>query len=216
MNLHVRYSPTRSMRGFTLMELMAVIAIMITLAALTMVGFKSAQVTAARNRTSAFHKSISVGLEQYFQDAGEYPTPRDTSTETNIQGKRYIVGPAKMLYQVLSSDGDDQIVLGQPRFGASDGQWNSEESKYIRMTDMPKELKMRTNDGIFLIDGFNKPFQYTKGPDRPIPGQPPAVPNTMNTTFDLWSFAEADKNTTNVSIANKRDINISGKWIKNW
>lgn len=198
------------------MELMAVIAIMVTLAALTMVGFKSAQITASRNRTSAFHKSISVGLEQYFQDAGEYPTPRDPTSQTSIQGKRFIVGPAKMLYQVLSSDGDDQIVLGQSRFGPSDGQWSTEESKYIRMTDMPKEMKLQTQDGFFLVDGFNKPFQYMKGPDRPRPGQPPPTPNTMNTTFDLWSYAESEINTTETSLGAKRDIKISGKWIKNW
>ena len=105
--------------GFTLMELMTVVAIIAVLASLTIVGFKSAQVSASRNRTATFHAAIKSGLEQYFSDNGEYPTPKDTAGVDTFQGRRVIAGPSKMLYQALSGDGDSESVLGSPKLGPS-------------------------------------------------------------------------------------------------
>lgn len=204
------------MAGFTLMELMAVVAIMATLAALTLVGFKAAQVTAARNRTAAFHRAIISGLEQYFTDNGEYPTPKDGNATGSFQGKQFVVGGAKMLYQAMSGDGDDEIVLGKAKFGASDGKVVGDEVKVVKLTEMPREMQMNSDKGWILVDGFNHPFQYTKGPDRPRPGQPAPAKVSMNTTYDLWSFAESETNTTAVDLGSKENPKMSGKWIKNW
>ena len=163
----------RRLSGFTLIELMTVVAIMAVLASLTIVGFRVAQTTAARNRTAAFHSAIKSGLEQYFGENGEYPTPSDTSSSGQFQGKTYIIGPAIMLYQVLSGDGDSGIVLGSSKLGASDGEVTANEVEYITLTDMPREMVRSYENQWIVIDGFNLPFQYTKGPARARPGQQP-------------------------------------------
>jgi hypothetical protein len=108
------------------------------------------------------------------------------------------------------------IQLGSPQFGASDGQFSTIEAAAAKITDIPTPMKMLSDSGWVLVDGFNQPFQYTKGPDRPRPGDPPTPPTTMNVTYDLWSYAESKDNTTAVDLGSKQNIKISGRWIKNW
>ncbi len=216
MKSHTFVSTGYPPRGFTLMELMAVVAIMATLAALTMVGFRHAQTTAARNRTAAFHRAIISGLEAYNNDFGEFPTPKNPMDTANFAGRTIVSGGAAMLYQALSGDGNDQIVLGSSGSTPSDGSVSAQEVQYVKMADMPREMIMETGNSWVLIDGFNRPFQYTKGPDRPRPGQPQSAPETMNPTYDLWSFAESDNFPQTVSLSEKRDTKLSAKWIKNW
>lgn len=211
------HTSRRLSKGFTLMELMAVVAIMATLAALTMVGFRHAQTTAARNRTAAFHRAIISGLEQYSNDFGEYPTPRNTSAVGNFGGKQIPSGGAAMLYQALSGDGNDQILLGTSNASQSDGEVSAVEVQYVKLTDMPREMVLQADQNMWVLaDGFNHPFQYTKGPDKPRPGQPQSAPTTMNPTYDLWSFAESENFPSNPGLSEKRDVKQSAKWIKNW
>ena len=202
--------------GFTLMELMAVVAIMATLAALTMVGFRHAQTTASRNRTAAFHRAIISGLEAYNNDFGEFPTPKNPMEMSNFAGRSIVSGGAAMLYQALSGDGNDQIVLGTSGATQSNGEVSAQEVQFVKMTDMPREMVMQAGESWVLIDGFNRPFQYTKGPDKARPGQAQSAPETMNPTYDLWSFAESDNFPNNVGLSEKRDTKLSAKWIKNW
>jgi len=217
MKVHFFAKSRQLPRGFTLMELMAVVAIMATLAALTMVGFRHAQTTAARNRTSAFHRAIISGLEQYNNDFGEYPTPKNPMTIGNFAGKQIVAGGSAMLYQALTGDGNDQIVLGTSGATPSDGEVSAKEVQYTKMTDMPREMIMQAGDDMWVLtDGFNRPFQYTKGPDKARPGQAQTAAETMNPTYDLWSFAESESFPTNVGLSEKRDTKTSAKWIKNW
>ncbi len=213
--LDTSYGRRRAQSGFTLLELMAVIAIIATLAALTLVGFKSAQTTASRNRTAAFHRAIQSGLEQYFNDNGEYPTPKDSTNEGNFQGKSYKTGGARMLYQALSGDGSDAIMLSSAGT-ASDGKVSGDvEIANVKLTEMPREMRVESDNGWVLVDGFNHPFQYTKGPDRSRTGEAQGSKTTMNATYDLWSYAESDQ-TTQTDLSAKQDPKISAKWIKNW
>ena len=198
------------------MELMTVVAIIAVLASLTIVGFKSAHTSASRNRTATFHAAIKSGLEQYFSDNGEYPTPRDTLGMDTFQGRRVVAGPSKMLYQALSGDGDSEIVLGNSKLGASDGKVDGIEVNYVKLLEMPVEMKRPATNGWVLVDGFNNPFQDTTGPDRPRPGQPPPPQNSMNATYDLWSFGDSQGDLTQTDLGSKQNSNISAKWIKNW
>ena len=74
------------------------------------------------------------------------------------------------------------------------------------MTDMPKDIWLLVNGRYYMVDGFRKPFQYTKG------GQPDAV----NPTYDLWSFGQDESNTQQVSVAMKTNPQVNSKWIINW
>lgn len=205
----------RRARGFTLLELLIVISIIALLASLTLMGFRHASITSSRNRTSAFHRTIVSSLENYKADNGEFPEPRNAAQETKFGTASYGIGGALMLYQALSGDGDSEVT-GSSSGAASNGKVDDAELPNIYWKEMPKEVILKTANGYLLVDAFGHPFQYTY-PSRPkqaAQGTPST--NTVNTNYDLWSYAEDDKNTSQNSLSAKQDTKISGKWIKNW
>ncbi len=205
----------RSARGFTLIELMVVIAIMAMLAAFTLMGFRYANNAAKRNLTMSFKTAIEGGLERYFTDNGEYPEPDDSIQMAEFNGKNYPTGGALMLYQALSGDGSDEIKTAAGGTKPSDGQWTTAEVGEMKMNEMPRELWKRTSNGYIVVDGYGHPFQYTKGPVATRPGAAPAASVSINNTYDLWSFGEDESNTQRVDLNTKRGEQ-SAKWIKNW
>jgi type II secretory pathway pseudopilin PulG len=199
-----------------MLELIVVIAIMSILASLTFMGFKHAQIQAARNRTSATHRAIISALERYQADFGEYPTATDGVDKMPFGQTNYRIGGAAMLYQALSGDGTTSINAQGAKSTPSDGLVDDTELPNVKLDEMPKEIWIKTNKGYLMIDGFGRPFQYDEGPPRVVQGQPITQNiTTINATYDLWSFAE-DENGGNFDISSKRNNSISAKWIKNW
>jgi len=210
-------STRRLVGGFTLIELLVVIAIMGLLASLTLMGFRHAQIQSSRNRTSNFHRAIMSGLESYHSDYGEYPEPVGLGESMEFGQSKYFIGGSLMLYQALSGDGTSEIKLASGGGSASNGILETEELARIKMTEMPKEIWLKTSKGFLMVDGFGRPFQYTPGPAKPAPNEPiRANTTTVNSTYDLWSYAETETGTNKVTLADKQDPAISGKWIKNW
>ena len=202
------------------MELMVVIAIMGLLATLTLMGFRFAQITAMRNRSTAFLKGISSGLENYHHEFGEYPRAKKSSQTSDFGSKSYNVGGALMLYQALSGDGDSDIDIAGGGTGASNGRVEGVEVSRVMFKDMPNELVKRDTAGYIVADGFGHPFQY-QAPNPANKAQygtaSTTVNNeTVNTTFDLWSYGEDDQHTNQNSLEAKKSESISAKWIKNW
>ncbi len=210
----------RRRAGFTLMELMVVIAIMALLATLTLMGFRYAQITAMRNRTTAFMKGISSSLENYHHEFGEYPRAKKAAQTTQFGGKSYNVGGSLMLYQALSGDGDSDIDIATGSLGASNGKVEGAEISRVMFKEMPVEMVRRDPTGYLLVDGFGHPFQY----EAPNPANKASYGTTstkidnetVNTTFDLWSYGEDDEHTNQTSLNAKRSDTVSAKWIKNW
>ncbi|MDB6139607.1 MAG: hypothetical protein JWO94_2679 [Verrucomicrobiaceae bacterium] len=206
--------------GFTLMELMVVIAIMALLATLTLMGFRYAQVTAMRNRSTAFLKGITSALENYKSEFGEYPRPKKAAQTSVFGQKTYNVGGALMLYQALSGDGDSEIDIAGGNLGASNGRVEGPEVSRVMFKEMPTELWKKDPTGYVTVDGFGHPFQYA-APNPSIKAQYGAssksVDNeTINSTYDLWSFGEDDAHTTEISVDARKMDAVSAKWIKNW
>ncbi len=208
-------------RGFTLIELMVVIGIMALLASLTFMGFQHAQMSASRSKTESFLTGIKSGLEAYNTDFGEYPEPRGDAT-AKFGPVNYHIGGAMMLYQALSGDGTSEMKLSSGGGKPSNGKVEDDELPNVKFSDMPKDMWKRTSDGYMLMDGFGKPFQYTKfvnpsGGSKTATGQ--AVKNsdtTMNKTYDLWSYGGDESHADKIDTGSKKDIKMSGKWIKNW
>lgn len=67
------YSTRRSVRGFTLVELMIVIAIMTLLTAIIMVDFVQTRGSARDGKRVSDLAQIQLTLEQYFDRCGQYP-----------------------------------------------------------------------------------------------------------------------------------------------
>lgn len=195
----------RSVRAFTLIELLVVIAIMAILAALTLGVYSYATKGAARNRTTALHRGIISGLESYNSEYGEYPEPKNPDDTEDFNNKTYKTGGAKMLYQALSGDGTNEIVIGTGASTTSDGNWTAEEK--MLLAEMPREMyTLAGTNRYMLLDGFGHPFQYTKG----------GTQDALNPTFDLWSYGEDEANTQATDQTTKRDAKLSAKWIKNF
>ena len=60
-------------RGFTLVELMIVVAVIAILATLALTGFRTAQASARDTQRQQNVKGVQVALECYFSENGEYP-----------------------------------------------------------------------------------------------------------------------------------------------
>lgn len=208
--------------GFTLLELLVVITIIALLFALTIGGFTYAQRSAARSRTTVGMKAMTSALERYRNEFGEFPAPQNPGDTISVGDKVYEVGGATMLYQALSGDGYDNILIASAPEGdpKSNGSLEETESKNVMLTDMPKELWINRNDRYFMADGFGKPYQYVKAAQATSStgGTPPQAV-TINSTYDLWSYSEDEENTSARSIDTKdpgplKDASL--KWIKNW
>ncbi len=197
---------TRFRSGFTLIELLVVIAIIALLASLTIGAFNYATTAAARNRTSATQAALMAGLEKYYTDFGEFPMPSAPDSTERFNNATYKAGGAEMLYQAMSGDGTSAIQLASGGGRGSNGIIDDDEVRNMMMPDMPKEMWLQIGGRYYVIDGFRRPFQYTKG----------GLPNAINPTYDLWSYGQDEQSTQDDSIASKGNPQITAKWITNW
>jgi hypothetical protein len=141
-----------------------------------------------------------------------------------LPGKSYDTSGAACLYQALSGDGYDQLkgVTGSAEGetpGSSDGKTEGVEIQNITLKEMPQSMFIRRDSTFMLVDGFGRPFQYVKAsPVTTTPGGAgdAADVETVNSTYDLWSYAEDEVNTQSTSSDALEDPSIALKWIKNW
>jgi prepilin-type N-terminal cleavage/methylation domain-containing protein len=197
--------------GFTLMELLIVIGIIALLAVLVIRG-GGEPASSKRRVTVSTMETIHVALERYHSEFGEYPEPVSPDETVEVMpGKTYRIGAAKCLYQALRGDGYDAIKgaggieKDKPQ---SDGQVSVEEAKQAVLRDMPPGMWRKVGGSYILVDAFGRPFQYIKADSE--------KKNTINTTYDLWSFAEDDKNILSQSKDTESKPGLDATWIKNW
>jgi general secretion pathway protein G len=152
----------RCYTGFTLIELVVVIAIIVILVGLVLTTVGYVQKNAARSRASTEIAAMSAALESYKADNGVYP-----SNNNGTLG-------AHALYQGLSGDGNDAIG----GTSASTGTPGSSGKSYMALK--PNMLHPNPPDATTrVIDPFGNDYNYI-------------APGTNNTaTFDLWSTANS-------------------------
>jgi type II secretory pathway pseudopilin PulG len=219
------HAPRRSRSaGFTLVELITVVSVIVLLFALVAGAYTYADKSAKRNRTEVSIRAIRSALENYREKFGAYPQPSNPTESVPIADKTYIAGGGACLYQALSGDGFNQIEgadgLGNP---SSDGQVDENEAANVTMTDMPREMWTSNKSTLYyMVDGFGHPIRYIKAAptQSSVPGQPPPQATTINlSTYDIWSYGEDIKNITSTGIDTQNDTTLareSSKWIKNW
>lgn len=207
----------RRASGFTLVEMMIVISLIVVLAALTLGGYNYAVRGAKRRTTEATMTAITSSLERYFEKFGEYPEPAGQDELIQIMpGKTYNVSGARCLYQALRGDGYDAIKgAGNSASGGSapsDGNFDEVEIQNVMFKDMPPTMWRKLNGVYFMADGFSNPFQYIKA--SAASGGNAVI--TINSTYDLWSYGEDVLNTSAKSSDTAANTALSVKWIKNW
>ena len=224
--------------AFTLIELLAVMAIILVLAALIINIAGSAQYNSAKARATSEISAMSTALESYKADNGAYPSESTTvnggspTTEVlDAQDSSY-TDPSKY---VEASEFLYQALAGYTLSGSSgssgttgNGQTFSVSKRYINFR--PDQLHATgsatvaspTSPYMYIIDPFGFSYGYsTVYAATQAANQASSQPSTTtatkgyNPTFDLWStagYASGGKSTP----SNLGSSSISSLWIKNW
>lgn len=206
--MKIRHTSIRA-HGFTLLQMVIVVAIIAMLAALVIAGGSGAPRSAKRRATEASLSAIQSALDRYFSLHGEYPEPANAEeAAVFLPGKSGRIGAARCLYQALTGDGTDAIVGAEEPATASDGVVDASELRHVVFNDMPSAMRGKVGGSHLLIDGFRWPFQYVKADVE--------KKKTLNTTYDLWSFGGDDKSLAATSKQTEADPALGAAWIRNW
>ena len=188
--IHVPASSSiRRKAGFTLIEPLTVIAIIVMLAAITLGILNMAQKKGAKATTEAQMELLKTGLERYEKEYAEFPEPIDNTGEGS--------GGAEALYQALAGDGTDAFVTGSESPTASTGEIGSSGSIFLPELDPKNPKHGMVNDQYQVVDPFGQRWRYRiflKDDDD----------KTNNRTFDLWSTYDGPEKDN------------EARWIKNW
>lgn len=164
-----------------------------------------------RRVTDSTRTAIEAYLERYFAIHGCFPQPADPEETAEISpGVICRIGGAKCLYQALRGDGSDAIVTNDKTISAttSDGNFETAEIQRCIFKDMPSFMCRKVGNSFILVDGYGRPFQYIKAD--------PEKKNTVNSTYDLWSYGDDETNLRATSKDTEADPAVGAKWIKNW
>ncbi|MEC5126575.1 prepilin-type N-terminal cleavage/methylation domain-containing protein [Verrucomicrobiales bacterium BCK34] len=172
-------------QGFSLIELMVVVAIMVVLAGLLIGSLPGIQTKINRGKVEAFIAELESGLSRYQIDNGAYPQNPPTGTSADARDSSGIEG-AKVLYKHLSGDWGET--------GSAVDDKNKDEKIYVNKLDYEgnksaKEPRAISIGGAFMVvDSYGNPIRYL--------AQPPNIKaderKTYNPTYDIWSIADAD------------------------
>lgn len=163
-----------------------------------------------RRSSEATMQMVEASLGRYFDFYGAYPEPAKPNEPIEIEsGVLLHVGGAKCLYQALTGDGNDAIkgVSGEAAT-SSNGTLENEERKRIMFKDMPSSMRSKVGNSYIIVDGYGRPFQYIKAD--------PEKKDTINSTYDLWSYGDDDTNLRATSKDTEANPALGAKWIKNW
>ncbi len=180
--------------GFTILELLVVISIILVLAGLVLATSAYVWKKGARSRTEAEIAAISAGLESYKADNGIYPTTSATDSlkanaEGNPSSSKY-VDAGKDLYIRISGDSD-----GNPT--------TADTAKNYMASLKPNMLSPAPpGPNTYIKDPFGNCYGYST-----VKALAPTGSDGYNPTFDLWS-------TSGTSTPNNPPD--QSEWIKNW
>ena len=181
----------RTKRGFTLMELMVVMAIILVLAAIAISGYSWYKRKTAENRTALLVKSLENALEQYRSDTNTIP---EESSDDD--------GSTSVLYSALYGDGlGSDGIAGTADAQAPDGEVDDGATVYLDILDPSLVGTKRNVDEIsgdyVIIDAWQRPMRY-RGPGN------------ENPDFDIWSLGFDGKGYPDGTDKEQEDD------IKNW
>ena len=217
----------RSLRpraAFTLIEVLTVVAIVAMLSAMGFAGIRFAQNKSRQSDTIALLWDIGKSIQGYYDDQGNYPRPAMEEEETQIEGTSWKIGGSRMLYQVLSGDGNDAIKGGEKMSTGQPASSKTEEDPdagkvYMDTIVAPtrqqiedkKKLKLveaAGDTGYYVIDSWRHPLQYQIA-ERDKNG---VVTNDIKmhsaSNYELWSYGIVKKP--------EEGEEAQAKWISNW
>lgn len=152
---------THQQRGFTLIEILVVMTIILLLAGLTIGGLQYVKTKRDNNRAEIQINLLSRAIEEYNLDNGDYPGDEDAGGTSGED-------QSNMLFQALYYDG----------FMAED---DGSASIYLSELD-PENDSQKWLDGTgastIIVDPWKQEYLYRRGSAA------------MNPDYDLWSKGE--------------------------
>ncbi|MCP5543728.1 MAG: type II secretion system protein GspG [Akkermansiaceae bacterium] len=171
----MKNSTQRRRNGFTLIELMAVITIIVILAGLVVGGMGFVNERQASEKAKVQIALLSKALEEYKLDNGAYPATSNSTTGT--QSVTDANGKSSTLFDVLYLDGvknDTKVYLPELDPDHNKQGWTSGTSTKI-------------------LDPWGKEYAYRSAVDK----SGKANSRTQNPDFDLWSLGKDGLTNTN-------------------
>ena len=215
-------APSTSLRAFTLIEMLVVMAVIAVLAAILLNLNALVQSRAARTRALGEIQTLSSGCESYKADNGSYPQDAitdnlDPRADGNPNDNKY-KNASLTLYKQLSGDLNAD--------GRNDPNASTPEPKgYLSDFFTPQRMGVdasktvgTANWVLYIKDPYSNSYGYsTKGGDAEqkyrtkVSTDPAATrdpqPKGYNPTFDLWSTAGK------IDLSDPRNVSV---WVKNW
>jgi type II secretory pathway pseudopilin PulG len=199
----IRHSSFRKANGFTILELLIVITIIIILAALILGTMGYVQKKAARSRTEAEIAAMSAACESYKADNGTYP--RDTGANaTDTLDPQKNADPSQSVYTAASLYFFTQLS----GLDSSQKQTPGAKSYFNFKPQMLGGIK-DPNGNIttvrYIRDPFGNSYGYSTAYQADVANNVSPPQRGYNPTFDLWSTGGETTGSAN-----------SPQWLKNW
>jgi prepilin-type N-terminal cleavage/methylation domain-containing protein len=186
----------KTVRGFTIIELLIVMAIILVLAGLILATSSYVHKKGQRSRAEAEIAAISAALENYKADNGVYPTTAETNAlKANTIGDPINYQAASLaLYKLISGDADNSADR------------SAESKSYFAFKPNQLNPTIQTDAVTFIRDPFGNSYGYST-----VKASAPTGSDGYNPTFDLWSTAGLSSNPPTTGTDT-----ITPQWIKNW
>jgi type II secretory pathway pseudopilin PulG len=169
----------RSNAGFSMVELMTVIGIMILLAGILLASLPGIQTRVTRNKVETFLAELGAGLSKYQIDHGIYPQnpPAGDRDASGVDG-------AEVLYKHLSGDWDLDGAVDVE----TDEKVYVQKLSYDQNTSAKEPRSTSAGGKYFVVDSYGNPIRYLAQPPNIDPGDR----LTINPTYDLWSIVDTE------------------------
>lgn len=198
MKIRSAYSRLRAAQGFTLMEILVVMVIIVVLATLTISIYTWLETRKNEQATEAIVRRIEVGLESYHNDHDRYPY----GTEAPFRNHGTAVADggdysSNVVYMALFGDHRNEGVPAKDTII-----YNEELNPGTQPKSNPtvREIHVKDKGGeqvtlYILTDPWGSPYRYRLGSEQAIPAKSAKsknlkMGNGLNPDYDFWSFGK--------------------------
>ena len=172
--------------GFTLVELLVVVAVIGILAAMTYAAINSAIGRAKKASTLALISALNTGIQNFRTDFGHVPYDKDDGTGEITNEPEWI----RLWLLGIDNNGepDGTIANKSSRAVRRNALWNG---PYVEV----REKSLDPDQQYIFVDSWNKPIYFEMG--NADPNQDHRVFNVDR--WDIWSLGADGKGTTDMS-----------------